>query len=281
VTADQPTIDTPLTRKSFRYWEQNLQDGQIWATWNRAWEFIARGLIHEERLGSRAPKNGRATEYLYKATGREPVAPASATDDTAWVKPEATSPEARTGEERFKGLDATVRDYWVWSTSDLQDNATRGALAEFLVAKAVGAENELRVGWANFDVTVPDTGTRIEVKSSGRLQSWAHRKLSTVRFTGLTGLRWDDKKGWGTEREVRADVFVFAVQVCENPEEYDALDVDQWEFYVAPAFAVRDYGTRSVSRSFLKDNAAGPLRYSELRRAITAAAEKQSRRERR
>ena len=42
------------------------------------------------------------------------------------------------GGRRFVGLDATVADFWRWAFSDLRDNTTRGILAEFLVAKAVG-----------------------------------------------------------------------------------------------------------------------------------------------
>jgi hypothetical protein len=43
------------------------------------------------------------------------------------------------GSESFSGVDATVLDFWRFALSDLRMNNTRGYLAEFLVAKAVGA----------------------------------------------------------------------------------------------------------------------------------------------
>jgi hypothetical protein len=42
------------------------------------------------------------------------------------------------------------------------------------------------------------------------------------------------------EPEVRADVFVFSVQTCKDPQRYDALDLSQWEFYVVAAERVRE-----------------------------------------
>ncbi|HSS10944.1 MAG TPA: hypothetical protein VLL25_13730, partial [Acidimicrobiales bacterium] len=72
------------------------------------------------------------------------------------------------GSQGFIGLDATVADFWRWAFSDLRDNTTRGILAEFLVAKAVGDEREVRIGWDNFDAQAQD-GIAIEVKCSAFL----------------------------------------------------------------------------------------------------------------
>jgi hypothetical protein len=41
------------------------------------------------------------------------------------------------------------RGFSRWAFSDLRGNTTRGILAEFLVAKAVGDERALRIGWDN------------------------------------------------------------------------------------------------------------------------------------
>ncbi len=94
------------------------------------------------------------------------------------------------GGERFIGLNATVADFWRWAFSDLRDNTTRGILAEFLVAKAVGDERSPRVGWDNFDVQAPG-GPAIEVKCSAYLQSWAQKRLSGLMFGRLTGREFD------------------------------------------------------------------------------------------
>jgi hypothetical protein len=57
------------------------------------------------------------------------------------------------GDEAFS-IGGTVRDFWSCAMSDLQSNATRGHLAEFLVAPAVGATGT-RVEWDAFDVQAP------------------------------------------------------------------------------------------------------------------------------
>lgn len=137
------------------------------------------------------------------------------------------------GSERFIGLDATVADFWRWAFSDLRDNTTRGILAEFLVAKAVGDERSLRVGWDNFDVQGPGPGgPAIEVKCSAYLQSWAQKRLSDLTFGRLTGREFDWTLGeYSVDVRVRADVFVFAVQTQREPAAYDMLDISHWEFW--------------------------------------------------
>jgi hypothetical protein len=189
------------------------------------------------------------------------------TVDPNWIQP--TEPTALSGEEQFLGLDdVTVRDFWTWSTSDLRENTIRGVLAEFIVAKSVGAEHRIRVSWDNYDVLTP-SGIRVEVKSSAYLQSWPQRVHSTIRFSGLMGLAWDPETNTSSEeREVRADVFVFAIQTCRDAAAYDALDLTQWEFHVAPAKAVRENGARSVGIGFLERHASGPIKFDALAEII-------------
>jgi hypothetical protein len=50
------------------------------------------------------------------------------------------------GGQSFTGLDATALDFWRFAMSDLRTNNVRGYLAEFLVARAVGATGA-RVEW--------------------------------------------------------------------------------------------------------------------------------------
>ncbi len=185
-----------------------------------------------------------------------------------WIEPTPVVPLS--GEERFSETDATVADFWRWGFSDLRENILRGVMAEFLVARALGTRQSTRAAWDNYDVLSP-TGIRVEVKSSAYLQSWSQRRLSSLRFSGLSGLTWEPKQGWGGEREYRADVFVFAVQTCREPEHYDPLDTGQWEFYAVPARTLREYGARSVGLGFLDRVAEGPRSLGELARAVEAA----------
>lgn len=53
-----------------------------------------------------------------------------------------------------------LRDFWRWAFSDLTCNALRGVLAEYLVARALGAHLGARTEWDACDVCAPD-GTRI------------------------------------------------------------------------------------------------------------------------
>jgi hypothetical protein len=171
------------------------------------------------------------------------------------------------GTDRFAGADATVLDFWRWAFSDLRDNTLRGVLAEFLVALALGQTDTRRKGWDNYDV-LTSSGIRIEVKTSVYLQSWAQATHSRLNFGRVAARAWDENTNeFGTEPEVRADVFVFAVQICREPGAYDALDLAQWEFYVVPAQRVRECGYKSVSIVWVRKHAE-PVTFGELATTI-------------
>ena len=175
------------------------------------------------------------------------------------------------GHEPFHGLDAQVSDFWRWAFNDLRDNTTRGVLAEFIVARAVGDDRRWREGWANHDVLTP-SGIRVEVKSSGRLQSWSQKRLSSPIFGRLTGRPWDpEAEVWGTAREIRADVFVFALQTCMDPSAYNVLDLDQWEFYVVPASEIERVSSRSIGLGTLRSVGAECVTVALLRDAVESA----------
>ena len=150
------------------------------------------------------------------------------------------------GDERLLGIEASVLDFWRWGFSDLRLNIVRGVLAEFLVAKAIGATGTPKEEWANFDVSTP-SGARVEVKASAYWQSWAQRGPSKPIFSGLTARAWREDGSYSESREVRADVFVFALQACRDRAGYDPLDVGQWEFRVLPG-ARRPWGGKPVVR---------------------------------
>jgi hypothetical protein len=57
----------------------------------------------------------------------------------------------KTGCERFylhgRPLELSLLDFWQWSRSDLLSNATRGVLAEYIVASALGLTRGVRGEW--------------------------------------------------------------------------------------------------------------------------------------
>jgi len=131
---------------------------------------------------------------------------------------------------------ATVLDFWRWALGDLRMNTARGYLVEFLVARALGDPSRVRVEWGPYDVEAAD-GTRVEVKATGRLQSWATRALSTPTWT-FKSVRaasvWSEELGVmvDVEPEKRVHAWVFALHTTVDPAQYDPLDIAQWEFRV-------------------------------------------------
>jgi hypothetical protein len=176
-------------------------------------------------------------------------------EESVWLTPIPAAP--LDGSERFVGLDATVADFWRWAFSDLRDNTTRGILAEFLVGRAVGDERGLRIGWDNFDAQTPD-GTTIEVKCSAFLQSWTQKRPSDLIFGRLSAREFDATRNeYSVEPRVRADVFVFAVQMQRDPASYDMLDLAHWEFWVVNAETVRGRAGKTVGVGWVREHSKG------------------------
>ena len=179
------------------------------------------------------------------------------------------------GGEPFDGLDADVLDFWRFAMGDLRTNNVRGYLSEFFVARAVGS-NQKRVEWDPWDVTAPD-GTRIEVKTSAYLQSWAQRTLSRPRFSVPRTFGWDAAtNSRSTRAEFNADVYVFCLHEAKTHEEYDPLSLAQWTFYVAGRSAIEAHPGVSMGLSTLSRIAGEPVAYAELGAEIrrVAATEK-------
>lgn len=161
-------------------------------------------------------------------------------------------------------------DFWRWAFSDLKQNALRGTLAEFLVAQATGAMPPSTTGWDGYDLIAPD-GTKIEVKCSAYLQAWEQPRNSRIGFSRLKGRAWSPGEGYAADATYRADVFVFCVQTATTHEQYDPLDVGQWEFYVVSARAITSLGLRSFGYTTLRRICPEPVNFDALADAVTAA----------
>src|SRR5690349_13127115 len=55
------------------------------------------------------------------------------------------------------------QEFLAWAYDDLLTNTTRGVLAEYIVAKALGICDTKRVEWDKYDLVIGDIG--VEVKS--------------------------------------------------------------------------------------------------------------------
>jgi hypothetical protein len=142
------------------------------------------------------------------------------------------------------------------------------------VVTIVGDERELRSGWDDFDVRARD-GTTIEVKCSAFLQSWPQRMLSKLTFARLRARSWDPiTNERSVDAQVRAEVFVFAVQCQREPDQYDMLDLAHWEFWVIAGSTIRAHPAKSVGIEWVRRHATGPVSHQHLASAIREVADR-------
>ena len=181
------------------------------------------------------------------------------------------------GDEPFynNGADVglTLSDFWGWSASDLVSNATRGRLAEFIVAGALGIPTcGVRDEWQPYDLVTPN-GLKIEVKSAAYVQSWHQRKLSKILFGVPKTRAWDaETNTQSPEPQRQADIYVFALLAHLDKKTIDPLNFEQWRFYVLPAAAL-NARTRSQHSITLRslEGATQALRYEDLKDAVHSA----------
>lgn len=188
--------------------------------------------------------------------------------------------EPKTGDEAFRAsgrdLGFTLSDFWRWTLSDLVSNATRGRLAEFIVAQALAISTSgVRDEWSAFDLKTP-TGVKVEVKSAAYIQTWYQTRPSKIAFRTPKTRAYDpDTNTFDVDAKRQADVYVFAVLKHEDKGTIDPLNVDQWEFYVLPT-ATLDARTRSqygITLPTLTRLSGGPVCYAELRAKVMWAAD--------
>lgn len=145
----------------------------------------------------------------------------------------------KTGEETFhhgeQPLGLKLMDFWRWSASDLVSNATRGILAEYIVACALGVAQGVRAEWDAYDLLTP-SGVRIEVKSAAYLQSWFHKKLSNIIFSIRPTRSWNaDTNDLENDLRRQGQIYVFCVLNHQDKATVDPLNLEQWEFYILSA----------------------------------------------
>ena len=145
------------------------------------------------------------------------------------------STKRKTGNEIFVGLGKgrlTLKEFWQWSSSDLVSNASRGILAEFLVASALGLNKGVRNEWDSYDLKT-ETGIKIEVKSAAYIQSWYQKKHSNITFNIRSTFAWDYQMNLlAKEKKRQADVYVFCLLHHKDKKTVNPLDLSQWTFYV-------------------------------------------------
>ncbi|MDX2308005.1 MAG: hypothetical protein NW216_07200 [Hyphomicrobium sp.] len=169
----------------------------------------------------------------------------------------------------------TLLEFWQWSASDLVSNATRGVLAEYIVALALGGAWEpMRREWDAYDLKLAN-GTKIEVKSAAYVQAWKQARPSTIIFQVGKRRWWDAETGMSSDEPARhADIYVFALLRHEDRDTLDPLNVAQWEFYVLPTRVLneRTRSQHSITLPSLRELSGGPRTFQQLRNAVDLAA---------
>ena len=99
--------------------------------------------------------------------------------------------------------------FWQYAYSDFLDNRNRGALAEYMVAEALGVTaNTPFTSWESYDLEYK--GLKIEVKTSAYIQSWKQEKLSKPSFGIPMKQGWvGETNEWDGKITRHADVYVF------------------------------------------------------------------------
>lgn len=190
-------------------------------------------------------------------------------------------PNRKTGEESFvSGEDRrnfSLLDFWQWSVSDLVSNATRGILAEFIVARALGVRtsNEIRGDWDTYDLDTPE-GIKVEVKSSAYVQSWGQKAFSNPSFRIGKTYGYDPRTGEYTKDRRRwADVYVFALLKHREKLTINPLDLDQWAFHAISASILDEVkeDAKSISLNAVAE-LADAVAFDDLKTAVARAARK-------
>ncbi|MBN2455359.1 MAG: hypothetical protein JXB29_02290 [Sedimentisphaerales bacterium] len=182
----------------------------------------------------------------------------------------------KTGDEKFLGICdgqlLTLKEFWQWLASDLVSNATRGILAEYIVAAALGLNQGVRYEWNAYDLKT-ETGLKIEVKSAAYIQSWYQRTLSKITFGIRPTLAWDyETNRQGKEKKRQAGIYVFCLLHHKNKETINPMDLSQWTFYVISTKKLENAcpEAKSITLGRLKKLNSKECRFDTLKETITA-----------
>lgn len=185
-----------------------------------------------------------------------------------------TEQKLKTGKEHLhyngKSIGFKLHDFWRWSVSDLVSNVTRGRLAEFIVATALGVDlNSPRDEWQAYDL-LTSQGIKVEVKSASFVQSWNQKKPSNIIFSTKPTRFWDSESNSYDEIIKRqADVYVFCLLKHLDRNTIDPLNLDQWEFYILSTKELNDYQKRKVSLTLKSlKKLTNAVKYDKIRRSV-------------
>lgn len=174
-----------------------------------------------------------------------------------------------------------VNQFWEWSYSDLKEPTNRGNFAEYIIYLALKnnisqVHYETRMNWdvvdfvygegisnqptAGYFCNSTGYGWGIEVKSaSSSNRGGVHfRAPKRNGYFFKTNTPVKIKRRW-------ADIYIFALFKDDHQYTKDILDIDNWAFYIVPAYSLK---TVSVGVDTLGSMRVTPVSYQNLKPAI-------------
>ncbi len=165
-----------------------------------------------------------------------------------------------TGNELFQNnglfMNFNLLDFWSWYASDLLNHPVRGAIAEFIVAKALGLSTEDKAGWSPYDLLY--NGKKLEIKSCARVSDSHGGKTSRIVFSikKQLCLREEDvTDGYCTKEQLwkhkchHSDFYIFCFLAEDDNSKANPVMLEQWEFYILPTPVMdRELGDRQTIR---------------------------------
>ena len=166
-------------------------------------------------------------------------------------------------------------DFWRFRYSNIYD--IQGAIAEFIVAKALGLDTASNTEyWTLWDINY--RGMRIEVKETSYYHTWnKDGKVSSARSFGITKAnsryaesatgKLEDGKENVFERQ--NDIYVFCLNTGNTKEESNPLNLDNWEFYVIPTKIInlKCGNNKTISLNKVK-KITSQVKYCDLKNVI-------------
>ena len=182
--------------------------------------------------------------------------------------------EQKNGNELFtfneKSINCKLIDFWRWSVSDLLSNATRGTLAEFIVATAMEIDlSSVREEWKAYDLETKN-GIKIEVKTSAYLQSWFQNNYSKIIFSIKSAYSWNSKTNELSKIKSRpADVYVFCLLKHKDKSTVNPLILEQWIFYVISTKKINKmFGDKNTIQLKSLENVVEGVNYNEIKKNV-------------
>ena len=186
----------------------------------------------------------------------------------------AIEPERLTGNEPLVTPNGDeigcLYGFWQWAYSDLVGNAERGALAEYIVACALGIADSVRIAWDKYDLLTKE-GISVEVKTSGYLQTWEQKDLSKPIFGIQPTFGWDSKSNeYSTEQKRQSDIYIFCLHKHTDQATINPLLISQWDFFLLPTAVINDKfkNQKTATLSSLIKAGAQKCDYHDIKRMI-------------